>query len=995
MITTKSKAVRRKTVLTTVTFLLATTIINSSNSAEITTRQDIRKSPVALSFDNNTYTNSYSSLNEPLGAAIFVHESTISSIDNSIFINNNLTSSSTTIAPHGGAVTILDSNVSDIKNSKFINNVISSNLSTYDGTAAGGGALSLGAEKTTNIGTRIKNIDTVLFEKNKVIGGSNPIGGALIINNLSSIANLVNSTFDGNSVYTNASAVSSSSAQGGAISILGELVNIKNSIFKNNTSESVYSYSVAGALNYQALLGNLKLIESSDFINNSSISGSSFSFGGAIASMKSIDIIKDSNFKQNSTKAFSVSSGGAIYSAGTINSISNTNFSQNKALSTTQNAYGGAIACSESIKEITNSAFNANIAQGYSTTYGGAIYNTGARANIVLLDNTHFEKNSAISTDGTAAGGAIFNTASIGKIRNSDFIGNKVEGKTNAMGGAIYSNKNLLLEADNYTSKFSENTIKIGNDEVNNNAIHISNSELTLKTINHGAFLFDDSLSGTNYNLVLTGDGTGNLVFNNKIAGATNISAKDTTINLAKGIYGQGVISSIPNLTLDNSTLNIANNYLETVEVKNYTAQNNSFLHIDVSPDKMLADKMIINGDVKGVTKLIVYADSNTDIRNKGSIVFAESSNDTTGTARSFEIFRVYTSPYLYDIVYNENNTDKEWKWQMSDIDNPYKKQSYPIIVAPEIMAYHAVIPAAIEQTRSMVSNVRNKVAANKLYSTNCRGLCDEAYNGIPLHNAWVNPIYFNSNINDEVEMESNIYGLEAGFDIQHNLNHKLGIFASYRQGDYDINGDGKKYFSPIESQLDIDSYIGGLYYRYDYNSWWTFATIYGGSQKVEIKTDDGIMADTNGTQIGGGLELGKLFSLDNKLTLEPSLGMFYTQIDFDDTQDRFGKTARYDTISQTEIEAGIKLEKIFNTNQGILKLYVKPSIVQPITTGDSVYISNLGKVKSYEDNILGRGEMGVRMVLTQSLSGYSYFNYTAGSKYQATAAGIGLNYNW
>ena len=74
--------------------------------------------------------------------------------------------------------------------------------------------------------------------------------------------------------------------------------------------------------------------------------------------------------------------------------------------------------------------------------------------------------------------------------------------------------------------------------------------------------------------------------------------------------------------------------------------------------------------------------------------------------------------------------------------------------------------------------------------------------------------------------------GFEAGGDLQHDLNNKLGLFLSYRKGNYDMNGDGKHHYSTIGSEIDIDSYLAGLYYRYDRNHWWTFATVYGGIQR-------------------------------------------------------------------------------------------------------------------------------------------------------------------
>ena len=81
---------------------------------------------------------------------------------------------------------------------------------------------------------------------------------------------------------------------------------------------------------------------------------------------------------------------------------------------------------------------------------------------------------------------------------------------------------------------------------------------------------------------------------------------------------------------------------------------------------------------------------------------------------------------------------------------------------------------------------------------------------------------------------------------------------------------------------------------------------------KADLKTDDGaVKTDTDGNQLGGSIEGGKLFALTESLTLEPSLGAFYTQIDFDNIRDGAGKTAKFETVGYWELEGGIKLEKL------------------------------------------------------------------------------------
>ena len=115
------------------------------------------------------------------------------------------------------------------------------------------------------------------------------------------------------------------------------------------------------------------------------------------------------------------------------------------------------------------------------------------------------------------------------------------------------------------------------------------------------------------------------------------------------------------------------------------------------------------------------------------------------------------------------------------------------------------------------------------------------------------------------------------------------------------MNGDGKHHYSTIGSEIDIDSYLAGLYYRYDRNHWWTFATVYGGIQRVDLKTKDGIKSDTDGTGEFGALvlRLGCDYQPLQNLCTDLSMGAFYTQVDYDDATDSAGKIAKYNTLRQ------------------------------------------------------------------------------------------------
>ena len=251
------------------------------------------------------------------------------------------------------------------------------------------------------------------------------------------------------------------------------------------------------------------------------------------------------------------------------------------------------------------------------------------------------------------------------------------------------------------------------------------------------------------------------------------------------------------------------------------------------------------------------------------------------------------------------------------------------------------------------------------------------------------------SNIDAPVEVEAKIKAVDLGFDVQSDLHHRLGIFTSYRQGEYELSGMGKDYYSKVRSDIDVDSWMMGLYHRYDKGRIWTMSTLYAGLHKIDLTTDDGVSADTEGKQLGGSVEVGMVFEPQKRLTIEPSIRLGYNFIKYDDISDRYGKTAQYDNIHNVEAEAGVKVEKTWNLGKdNMAKLYVKPSLIQDLGKGN-INITSLDTVEGLDNDTLLRGEIGGSFNLGNGWSGYGAVGHTFGDDYNATDYNLGLGYSW
>jgi outer membrane autotransporter protein len=837
---------------------------------------------------------------------------------------------------------------------------------------------------------------------------------------------------------------------------VGSVANVSGgAVYNNGTIDKITGDFVANSTTggYGGAVYNGGRIENvaGNFIGNQSgQDGGTFYNAGTVGSI-------GGNFLGNHVSRY----GGAVYNddRDQIDNISG-NFVGNYAGS------GGAIFNRGNIGGISGD-FIGNYVSGGTFAYGGAVYNDGNSQTVSrVIDHIRGDFIGNYVAGGyNVAGGAVFNynNAFIGSI-TGNFLNNysRAAGAGNvALGGAVYTAKKMTFAAGEQKTYFMSGNYTLGRSyNKRYNAIFVETGApgevpvVTFDTAGGGAWVINDNIEGgknsnnvinyaTRYNLAFTGDGVLNengltdqyISINNDIINAGEVTVEGTTLRF--GAYqhedktannwdghGRFVASlnkdgtvnldaeAVTSLSLNNAAFDLYNKYQDTVNLKGWKASGNSFLHVDVDVENLTADMLNVNGNVEGTTKLVLYPNSDKDIRGE-SILFAQSTNDTTGNADSFKVWRVYRSPYMFDVKHTPTGKNaNQWELEMGNQVNPdadQKPDERPDPEVPdikptptpdkptnpvygEVVAYGALPAAALEQTRSVVDNVSGQAAGRRSYCPGC-GFYDYYWNGEAFRNLWVNPTYYTSNIDAPFDVDADIWGIEAGGDLQYDLNNKIGIFVSYRQGNYDMNGDGERYYSTVGSEIDIDSYLAGLYYRYDRNNWYAFATLYGGTQQADIKTDDGVKSDTDGVEFGASLAAGYDYNLTDTVYLTPSLGVFYTQVNYDDATDSVGKKAEYNDLRQIELEAGVKLTKAFRLDEGYASVYIKPSVVQTIVDGDEVNITGLGKTNTLDDETLGRIELGGRYGFTDQLSAYGWANYTFGSDYDATTVGLGLNY--
>ena len=846
------------------------------------------------------------------------------------------------------------------------------------------------------------------------------MGGGIDVPGLDvSVTHIVNSTFKDNHA-----------AAGGAI-FSSQWLDIENSVFDDNYNQTRDEYGAGGAIAFwteETQVAPTEVLpepEEPFYAGEHNISNSRFEnnrssgFGGAIAGMvneytnQTYGInVKGSTFINNSAK-----DGGAIYLQSAL-SRNNMEVFENAFLDSRVLVAKATIRYGDQEKSVylaldgdkggdpmTAAEFDQYVREGgkFAVVDGITAANDEegyqelvaqfeelmTQASGYILDGLNNYRDSQISVPGMMSKLTVV---------NSSFINNKASGK----GGAVYGS-DVRIVADNGESRFSGNTAGgksnavyvagLNNiildqyyDEFDGNTIfegivipaNAPDGQLTLESVNRGRIVFDDGIDGENYNIDVFGDGTGYVKFNNAVENVNRFAMNGGAVvhlGLNGRIYAQDFVSGSSSVYARTG----AQKPLLTVDVM-----------VDRENNTVHSGAIHVNGDVAGETNVLVNALNPDVLDNKKDAVvpFLFAPNDNEETSAVFNVSRVIGSPYMWHAGKNVAGTPESgnvWYLSLTDTLNPEFGKTDPE-VAPEVTAYISLPSAGLEQVRGLRDTLEQKTAFCK------EGAC--ARDAKADRQLWVDSGYLSSTVDKPAEFDADIWGVTAGGDLQYDANNRLGVFAAYRQGDYDVSGKGSKYRSTVGSELDIDSWLGGLYYRFEQNDWYAFATVYGGLQKADLKTDDGIVnTDSDGTLWSIGAEGGRKYGLSEALTLEPSFGVFYTQSEFDDIRDSAGKTASFDSLKQLEIETAVKLEYRLCQNDLTSVVYIKPGLIQTITDGDEVLISGLGKTEAYHDQLLGRIELGARFGVTESLSGYGWANYTFGSSYGAAAVGIGLNY--
>ena len=660
--------------------------------------------------------------------------------------------------------------------------------------------------------------------------------------------------------------------------------------------------------------------------------------------------------------------GGAIYNNnGTIGDITG-DFIGNYAQSKNGYVYGGAIYNDRgTIGDITGD-FIGNYAFG-DTAAGGVIYNAGTIGNIT----GDFIGNYAKSENGIAMGGAIWNIGIIGtvnqdtgeitygEIKNSSFINNYAESTNGtAIGGAIWSANHLNITADNGQSVFSGNkTISNGIEEQNaigmygiaqkQNDKYVfldlltgtqsdkNPASLTLKAVNNGVIVFDDTIRGgaidndsmqiietpeTAYNLTLTGDNSGSIYLNNSVINA-NISLDNTNLYLGR----ENVFDQSQSLSLNSGNLYLNNNSIGTMHIPTLNLNGTTNLSVDVDlankqMDRITADNYNITNKDSFINVNNINLISSTDAQST-QILFAD--EQLANNVQYTGISPIAYSPiYKYDVSYSTNPEDNLGYFFFNRASSSSGNQSdafNPAVLTPSVATQAGAYTTQLQtfnyafQHSDSFMNIpsldRLSIINNNKYALNTTNfsplLTPHSHNGF-----WVKPYasFESIPLNNGPTVSNINYGTLIGYDsdikqINHGFNRVLTAYIGY-------NGASQRY-------QGVDAYQNGgilgtttTFYK---GNFFNATTLSVGASVGDATT---MYGSENYTMLMAGIgnKFGYNFEFkQGKYILQPNFLMSYSFINTFDYTNAANVRIESDPLHALQLSPGIKF--IMNTKNG------------------------------------------------------------------------------
>ncbi|MBR1825337.1 MAG: autotransporter domain-containing protein [Alphaproteobacteria bacterium] len=380
-------------------------------------------------------------------------------------------------------------------------------------------------------------------------------------------------------------------------------------------------------------------------------------------------------------------------------------------------------------------------------------------------------------------------------------------------------------------------------------------------------------------------------------------------------------------------------------------------------------------------------------------IYFAQTPGDygVDADTYTFSVINGINPNYEIKVGYDYNEATSVYDWFL------YRGAAVDNTIPPETMTAIDLPRSAVEQLRSLRLPLdRTNRGQCNCYQDQCNNQFCKYEDGGFRTRLWATPFYRSGTFDKPFETDFDLFGVDFGMDFQPTARDEIGIFGSYRNGKYENDGNKKnfgkegQYFSYAGSEIKLQSWVAGGYYRRYIGDLYLMGALYAGKLDADLKGKNGVKNSVDGVTVGLQGEAGYDIRMTRRSVLTPSLRATYNYIDFDNAKDSEGKEAEFSTIHDVELEAALKLEYQFNNEHELPTTgYIKPSIIQVLASGGKVKVDGREFKDTLDNETYGRIEVGADAELMNGFLLGVFGNYTAGSDYEAWGVGGNVRVVW
>lgn len=647
------------------------------------------------------------------------------------------------------------------------------------------------------------------------------------------------------------------SGYGGVFVVLSSgTLTINETKFENNSATGI-----GGAMFNEE--GKIVIGDNVSFISNTSGSAGGAIYSEAGDSELTIEIGNNVEFSSNTAK----NDGGAICNYGTLKIGDNAKFTYNKIVSNDDNYYGGAIsnrrdAFNHEIKGNIEIGANVIFEGNVSNAYGGAISN-GSDSTLTIKDGALFKNNSARS------GGAIYTKGTVNLIASTNDI--LFDGNTDDNGSCAICADDDGIGAGKINLFASKDAKITFNDKIRS---VFATSELNVNK------------SGT------LSDASGTIILNEDMSGFSG----DVNIYAGTIIIGENGKWFSGSTTIDNLTMNIANNVVEEMAFKNLQINGKMNISVDADLENEEMDTISTDGyyndDQKRIKVNAINIISDTE-KDKVDLEFIKTHEiknevETIGSASS--------DLYKYNIKYDESTGNITFT--KTSIGNPLAHAADILgLVGGSFSKMATINQAFVGMDTRTKSKKQNSAQTSKLYASTTNQVF-ESDNKIQ-RGAWVRPYAANETMKLtglDKDIDTTIYGTIAGIDLPVDENKMVAVYFGY-------NGSNQKLDTIKVNNTGYCIGATGMLIR---ESYYIGATINAELGKATTDTDFG-SDDTDMVSYAAAVKAGYNFEVGSDWIIEPNLMVAYVGINTKEFTNAQGNKVSAEDINNVHIEPGVK----------------------------------------------------------------------------------------